>query len=216
MSAEPHRHRAGEACFPSCPGWSTPAPGGRGYTDTAAPEGMIHAPYGEVVEPSGPLPFAAPIPPAAPVAAEETSAPEGPVLMTEPHDGHEAEATCPGCPHAAPVAVEGVEETPGDAVYPEPTYEDVPVKAVCIHMPGCGCVPAVEGVETVEWGLIVITSDGKTLLPEAEICRSREQAEERARQERSFGMTVIVASRSVSEWSPVEPETSEPEGGESR
>lgn len=54
-----------------------------------------------------------------------------------------------------------------------------------------------------EWGLIVITSDGKTLLPEHEICQSREQAEERARQERSFGMTVIVASRQVTEWEPV-------------
>lgn len=55
----------------------------------------------------------------------------------------------------------------------------------------------------VEWGLIVITSDGKTLLPEHEICTSREQADERARQERSFGMTVIVASRQVTEWEPV-------------
>lgn len=54
-----------------------------------------------------------------------------------------------------------------------------------------------------EWGLIVITSDGKTLLPEAEICKSREQAEERARQERSFGMAVVVASRRVTEWQPV-------------
>lgn len=57
---------------------------------------------------------------------------------------------------------------------------------------------------TSEWGLIVITRDGKTLLPEAEICSSREQAEERARQERSFGMTVIVASREVTEWEPIE------------
>lgn len=55
----------------------------------------------------------------------------------------------------------------------------------------------------VEWGLIVITRDGITLLPEAEICASREQAEERARQERSFGMTCVVASRRVTEWEPV-------------
>lgn len=54
-----------------------------------------------------------------------------------------------------------------------------------------------------EWGLIIITREGKTLLPEAEICQSREQAEERARQERSFGMTVIVASRRATEWEPV-------------
>ena len=55
-----------------------------------------------------------------------------------------------------------------------------------------------------EWGLIVITRDGTTLLPEGEICSSREQAEERARQERSFGMTCVVASRQVTEWEPVE------------
>jgi hypothetical protein len=62
------------------------------------------------------------------------------------------------------------------------------------------------GEGEAEWGLIVITRDGKTLLPEAEICKTREQAEERARQERSFGMTVIVASRKVTEWEPVDAE----------
>jgi hypothetical protein len=61
---------------------------------------------------------------------------------------------------------------------------------------------AERGAGRTEWGLIVITSDGKTLLPEHEICTSREKAEERARQERSFGMTVIVASRQVTEWDP--------------
>ncbi|WP_292605992.1 hypothetical protein [Nocardioides sp. REDSEA-S30_B4] len=30
--AAPHHHAAGVACFPACPGWSTPAPDGRGYT----------------------------------------------------------------------------------------------------------------------------------------------------------------------------------------
>lgn len=30
--AGPHHHAAGVACFPACPGWSAPAPGGRGYT----------------------------------------------------------------------------------------------------------------------------------------------------------------------------------------
>lgn len=57
--------------------------------------------------------------------------------------------------------------------------------------------------QIAEWGLIVITRDGKTLLPEHEICTTREQAEERARQERSFGMTCIVASRQVTKWEPV-------------
>lgn len=60
------------------------------------------------------------------------------------------------------------------------------------------------GETHAEWGLIIITRDGKTLLPEAEICTTREQAEERARQERTFGMTVIVASRQVTAWEPVE------------
>ena len=69
--------------------------------------------------------------------------------------------------------------------------------------------PAIE-----EWGLIVITRGGKTLLPEAEVCQSLEQAEERARQERSFGMTVIVASRRVTEWQPVDAPEGESLGGD--
>lgn len=67
-----------------------------------------------------------------------------------------------------------------------------------------------------EWGLIVITRDGTTLLPEAEVCASREQAEERARQERSFGMTVIVGSREVVEWQPTELDTGVTPPGERR
>jgi hypothetical protein len=44
--------------------------------------------------------------------------------------------------------VEGWEEwyeTPGDATYPEAVWEDVPVKAHCIHMQGCGCQPTEGG-----------------------------------------------------------------------
>lgn len=54
-----------------------------------------------------------------------------------------------------------------------------------------------------EWALIVVTKDGITLVPEAEICSTLEIAEERARQERSFGMNVFIASREVTEWEPI-------------